>query len=87
MTPQQIAEARRLARNWWPGACLPAVDGKPTIQFTLKVTDPVYERLSMFCVRRRTNKQAALTDALLRYLHEETSSGPVPRAVRPTWRR
>ena len=49
-----------------------AGEPKPTIRLTLKVTDPVYERLSMFCVRRRTNKQAVLTDALLRYLDDET---------------
>lgn len=48
-----------------------AGEPKPTIRLTLKVTDPVYERLSLFCVRRRTNKQAVLTEALLRYLDDE----------------
>lgn len=48
-----------------------AGEPRPTIRLTLKVTDPVYERLSMFCVRKRTNKQTVLTEALLRYLDDE----------------
>ena len=50
-----------------------AAEPKPTIRLTLKVTDPLYERLSLFCVRKRTNKQAVLTEALLHYLDREDS--------------
>ena len=28
-----------------------AAEPKPTIRLTLKVTDPLYERLSLYCVR------------------------------------